>query len=256
MRDKQKRIFSEIGSNGMLTPWKPPSFSFLPQVLPADSQYLGDLLLGMVSLKNEDRLFRVLFNRDKVFGAPGDVFLPQQAWWKLFRADGFPFVGEVQCVFDHIFHLSHIPGPRIGHERLKGSRGDSRHGSGMGVTEALEKMSCQGRDVFLSLAERRQEDRDHVQAEEKVLTEHPVTDRFFEVPVRRRDDSDIKFLNLRIPDPAALPFLEKAEQFHLNRQWDLPDFIEEESATVGRLDKAFVILYGPCKRSSHVTEEF
>jgi len=41
----------------------------------------------------------------------------------------------------------------------------------MRVTETLEKVSGQGRDIFLSITERRQKDGDNVQAEEEVFTE-------------------------------------------------------------------------------------
>ncbi len=45
-------------------------------------------------------------------------------------------------------------------------------------------------------------------------------------------------MNFRVSDSAAFPFLEETEEFHLKRQWDLPDFIEEECATISRRDVA------------------
>ena len=82
----------------------------------------------------------------------------------------------------------------------------------MRIAETLEKVSGQRRDILLSFPKRRQKNGDHVQAEEKVFAEYTVTDGLFEIPVRCRDDPDIEFPDLGVPDPAAFPFLEKAKQ--------------------------------------------
>ena len=108
----------------------------------------------------------------------------------------------------------------------------------MRVAETLEKVGGQRRDVLFSFPERRQKDGDDVQAEEEVLAEQSVPDGLFEIPVRGRDDPDVELPDPGVADPAAFPFLEKAEQLDLRRQGDLSDFVEEERAAVGGLEEA------------------
>ena len=95
MKGQQEEKLSEIGLTGFSRAGKIPSFSFLPQVLPADSQNLGDLFFGMIALQDLDGLLGIFFNGDKIPGTPGRICFSQQLWWQLFGPDRVPFVGEV-----------------------------------------------------------------------------------------------------------------------------------------------------------------
>ena len=95
MKGQQKKKFSKVESHVFFRPGKIPSFSFLPQVLPADTQNLGDLFVGMIALQDLDGLPGIFFNGDKVPGIPRVICFSQQLWWELFRSYGIPFVGEV-----------------------------------------------------------------------------------------------------------------------------------------------------------------
>jgi len=76
----------------------------------------------------------------------------------------------------------------------------------------LEKMRGQRWNVFLSSRSGGSNYWDHVQAEEQVFTEHTVMDCLFQVAVCCRDNPDIKFSDLCIPDSTRFPFLEKAQE--------------------------------------------
>ena len=76
-------------------------------------------------------------------------------------------------------------------------------------------MVHEGRNVLPPGAQRRQAHTDHVQPIVEVLAEAPVGDRPVEVPVRRRDDTDIDRVRLRGADRAHLHFLENAQQLDL-----------------------------------------
>ena len=50
-------VVFEIRSTGFFRTGNIPSFSFFPQILPADSQNVGNLFFGMIFLQHYDGLF-------------------------------------------------------------------------------------------------------------------------------------------------------------------------------------------------------
>ena len=79
----------------------------------------------------------------------------------------------------------------------------------------LDELPEQRRDLLAALPERRDADRENVQAEVEVVTEPPLRAKPVQLAVRRRHDADV---SPQRPGPAhalVLPFLEEAEQPNL-----------------------------------------
>ena len=103
---------------------------------------------------------------------------------------------------------------------------------------ARERVRQQGR-ITDPVAQRRNVDHDLGQAIKQVFAELAFADELAQILVRSADDAHIdgNFL----PSTQALdhPLLQKAQQFDLQRQRNVADFVEEERPAMRQLDLAF-----------------
>ena len=84
--------------------------------------------------------------------------------------------------------------------------------------EPLEEVVGEQQDVGLPLAQRRDEDREDVQAVEQVLAERAGGNRVFEVLVGRGDQPDVDLDRLDAAEPLELALLQHAQQLDLDRR--------------------------------------
>ena len=105
------------------------------------------------------------------------------------------------------------------------------------------------------LPERRQRDRDHVDAEEEVLPELALPDELRGVSVRRRHEADVHVHEPGRPDASDLPFLKRPEELGLQRPWELPDLVEEQRAAVRDLDHPRLDAVRASERAALVAEQ-
>src|SRR5262245_10816908 len=136
---------------------------------------------------------------------------------------------------DHVLQLAHIAEPAIVQEDLHHLRCEVL-GRLPRPRVLLREVPCQKRNVLGSLAQRRQLDADHVDAEIQVLAETPLLDHPRQRLVACRDDANIDLDRLRPTDALEATLLEHTQQLDLHRGWDLADLIEEERAAVGLLE--------------------
>ena len=97
------------------------------------------------------------------------------------------------------------------------------------------------RDVLAALAERRQRDRDDVDAVEQILAEPPFGDRFRQILVGRGDHADVGLQLLEPADAAEPPLLQHAQQLHLHDGAHLADLVEEDRALLGDLEQPLLV---------------
>ena len=89
-------------------------------------------------------------------------------------------------------------------------------------------------NVIPSFPEWREFDRHHIEAIEEIFSKEASFDLFLEVPVARRNDSNIhsdRFVSSR---PLKLPFLKDPEKFDLGRGRDILHFIQKQGAVMGQ----------------------
>jgi hypothetical protein len=72
----------------------------------------------------------------------------------------------------------------------------------------------------------------------QILAEAARADLLAEIAVGRRDDADLHAARLRLTDRAHLAGLERAQERRLGVEGQLADLVEEERASVGRLEGA------------------
>jgi putative ABC transport system ATP-binding protein len=94
----------------------------------------------------------------------------------------------------------------------------------------------QQRDVLPPLAQGRHMQGQHAQAVIQVGPECPVAHHGGKIPMRGREDADIHLAGLVLAQPLDFPFLQHAQQFHLDIQRHLADLVQQQGAAMGGLE--------------------
>src|SRR5207249_599482 len=82
-------------------------------------------------------------------------------------------------------------------------------------------------EIAWTVPESRKHDADHVQPVEKILAELSRLHVFSEASVRGGNHAHVRPANFGLAEALIFTFLQQAEQFRLNLQRHLADFIEE-----------------------------
>ncbi len=93
------------------------------------------------------------------------------------------------------------------------------------------------------------------QAVVQVGSEAPLRDRRLEVVMRRGYHADIHTLGARGSDALEFPFLQHAQELHLNLRRQVTDLVEENRAAVGQLEPSLAHPHGAGERAFLVTEQ-
>ena len=111
------------------------------------------------------------------------------------------------------------------------------------------------RDVFLPLAQRRQMDRNDIQAIEQILAEGSFGHHLLQIAVGRGDDAHVDLGRVRVADALELALLQHAQQLHLHPGAHRPDLVHEQRALVRLLEAALPRADRARERAAHVTEQ-
>src|SRR3990170_2772787 len=144
-----------------------------------------------------------------------------------------PIARERDGALDHVLQLAHVPGPPVLEEPGHGLLAEPFEPLPQGPRDPPEEVLGQERDVFGSLPEAGEPDRDHGQAIIEVLPELPLLDERQEVPVGRRDEPEVQpdlFLPAHRADGLVL---EGPQELGLERRGHVTHLVEEEGAAVG-----------------------
>jgi hypothetical protein len=159
--------------------------------------------------------------------------------------------GEDERALDRVLQLAHVAGERVALERAQ-RRGRELVGR---RAVAPEHVLDQPRHVARPLAQRRQHDREHVQAEEEILAERARLHHVLERPVRGGDDA-------RVHGERSVPaharerlLLDRLQQLDLERERHLADLVQEQRAAVRVLEPAGLLAHGAGECALLVAEE-
>ncbi len=111
------------------------------------------------------------------------------------------------------------------------------------------------RDVVATLAQRRNRDRNDVEAIEQIFLKLALGDHLPQIAVGRRDDAQVDVLGALGAERLELAFLQDAQQFRLHREAHGADLVEEDRAAVGQREFAFLGRRRARKGAPHVPEE-
>jgi hypothetical protein len=143
---------------------------------------------------------------------------------------------EHHGALDGVLELTHVARPAVVAHAVQ--RGLGEAGDPLAVLDRVDAHEVVGeqRDVLEAVAQRRDADRDDVDAIEQILAEAAGLDLVAEVAVGRADEAKVD-LGHAPADRLDLPLLQRAQQLDLDVQRDLADLVEEQGAGVG-LDEA------------------
>ncbi len=119
----------------------------------------------------------------------------------------------------------------------------------------VEEVIDEERDVFQPLAQGGHLDRDDVEPVEEVFAEPAGGDGLGEDEIGGGDDAAIGLDRVRSADSLESAVLKHAQQLGLHSQGHLADFVEEQSASLGQLEPAFLLAIGAGEGPAFVAEE-
>ncbi len=122
--------------------------------------------------------------------------------------------------------------------------------------EFLQEKLGQQRDIVAPLAQRRQKDRDHVDAVVQVGAEFAPGHRLLEILVGGTDQPHIHLDGFVAAHPLELPFLQHAQEFGLESRRDLADLVEKQGAAMGQLETPLAFGGGAGEGAFFVPEQF
>ncbi|SRR6266478_3715292 len=116
-------------------------------------------------------------------------------------------------------------------------------------------MRCEQRNVFRSLAQGWQGDRERIKAIEKVLAEVAGMYQHGEILIGGAEDSDVGVTDCVRAQLLVLAGFDEAQYFRLSGQWEGIYLVEEEYAGICHLDQASAGVRGSCESASNVAEQ-
>src|SRR3954468_16002526 len=121
---------------------------------------------------------------------------------------------------------------------------------------SVQEMLHQQWNVFSSLAQARQLDRNDVQAVIKVLAESALFNSFFQGLVSRSEHAHVHVKGRVIAYSAYFAFLQNTQQSALQHLRHCPNLIEEDRAAIRFLKQSLFVIDSACKRAAPMSEQF
>ena len=157
--------------------------------------------------------------------------------------------------FEGVLQLADVAGPVIAREHVDRGRGDPADVTVMFLREFFEEVVDEQQEIGLSLAQRRHEHGEHVEAVVEVFAEGAGRDRALEVLVGRGDQPYVGLDRFGAAHTLELALLQDAQQLHLRGEVDVANLVEEQRPAVGELEAAFLPRLGAGKRALLVAEQ-
>ena len=161
-----------------------------------------------------------------------------------------------KCLFDDALHFAEISGPGITLQSLHCFRGDLLNVAAEFAAEATEEVFEEHGEVFAALAQRGKVDGEDAEAVVEVGAERFLVGHGFEVAMSGGDEADVGADGLVSTDAFEGLFLEESEDFGLEGEGHVADFVEEDGAAIALLEFADAAAVGTGEGAFFVTEEF
>ena len=162
---------------------------------------------------------------------------------------------ENDCTLDDILELSHVPRPVVLREQIERVWRQLEARLLILVAVLVQEVLYEQRNVVLPVAQRRQADRDHVQAVEQVFPELAVLHHLPQIEIRRGNDARINLDGVHGAEPRVLAVLDDVQKARLRVERHVADLVEEDGAPVRHVEQP--LLRSDCSGEgiSHVTEQ-
>ena len=146
--------------------------------------------------------------------------------------------GQRQCSFNDIFQFADVAWKRVAHQVLQSVLSDADVAQALALAVLVEEIAHELGNVFLPLAQRRENDFHDLEAIVEILTKLAALDHFFEAAMSGGENSDIDGDAAAAAEFFDFPLLQNAQQLGLQGQGDIAHFIEEHRPASGQLELA------------------
>ena len=143
--------------------------------------------------------------------------------------------GEDNAALDGVFQLADVAGPLVVHQQAERFGGELAGLEAVFFGVELEEMRGEQRDILLAVAQRRQVERDDVEAVEEVFAEAALFDGLLQVDVGGGDDADVDLDFVGAAEMHEAAVLQHAQDLGLHIHAHGADFVEEQRAADRRL---------------------
>ncbi len=123
------------------------------------------------------------------------------------------------------------------------------------VGKPTKQVRDQLREIFHSLTQRRNVDREDRESVVQVKAEGALVGSLLKVLMRRRHHSNINAGDCVLADPLQLPTFQKTKHLGLKCERHLAYFVEKQCSAVGRLNPPDPCLYGSREGAARVAEQ-
>src|SRR5262249_29741459 len=128
---------------------------------------------------------------------------------------------------DEIAQFADIARERIAHQDFHCGVAELASPLAVGRAELVEKIARENRNVFLPVAQRRNEEGNYVQPIEEILAKRAARDFLFKIFVGRGKYPDIDTGALARANRFDAPFFESAQHFRLRAQAHVANLVEK-----------------------------
>ena len=163
--------------------------------------------------------------------------------------------GEDEGPVERRLQLADVAGPGVAGEEVEDLGVEPARVGAEVAGELDDEVLDEGREVLEAAAQRRELDRDDVEAVEEVLAELVPLDGVLEVEVGGRDDLRVGLDGLRPADALELLVLDDAQELGLDAERGLADLVEEDRPPLRELEPARLPPVGAGEGALLVPEE-
>ena len=153
-----------------------------------------------------------------------------------------------QRAIDSILQLANVAGPAVAGEHRTEIGGELRPRDALLISKAGHEQLRQRHNVLRAVAQRRQIQRQDVEAIVEIFAEKPFLHQLDQVFLRRADHPHIDVHFMILANAAEGAVVEKAQQLGLHARRHLANFIQQHRAAVGLLEEALLALQRVAKQ--------
>src|SRR5579863_1488146 len=155
--------------------------------------------------------------------------------------------GNNDRTLDHILQFSNISWPVIAHQCLHRFRRDAIDLTIVPLAELLNEVANQQRNIFSSLAQRRESNWKYVEPVVQIRPKVPLIDHHFQITIGGGNQPCVCPQGARAAQTLELPLLQDAQKLRLNLQRNFTDFIEEDGSTMRQLEASHTLADSACE---------
>jgi hypothetical protein len=155
-----------------------------------------------------------------------------------------------------ILQLADVAGPLVAHQDVHRLRGNGVDGFIHSPGKLLDEVADQKGNVLLTLAQRGDVDREHIQAIVEIHSKFLLPHHSGQIPICRGDQSGVCPQGAGTPQALKFPFLQHAKKLRLEFERNLTHLIQENAALVRQFEAADTLRYGAGEGAFLVSEHF